>query len=118
MKDMPFPFEKGPGQAAGFFKLKPITHGIGQPQFFCKLPGFVQGFSRSSQDADVFLFEFRVLGLKISQLLTAERSPVGSIDQENAPARPKKSGQIRFLTVNQFDVKGRERISYIQGSGS
>ena len=79
-------FIKPPEKAKGRFRVQAMGHGKGEPQLVDGLLRFRESVHRAREYPHVFGLELVQVSLEVSQLLTAEGSPVSPVEKNHSVA--------------------------------
>jgi hypothetical protein len=85
-----------------------------EPQPFDEVRRLIPGIHRGGKEGYPLLPVLLEMALEVSQLLTAERSPVTTIDEEHGVARAGRFRKRYLGAVDRPQLQGRKGISGIQ----
>ena len=91
-----------------------ITHGKTERVLFHRLRRLLEGISRRGDDTDVLFFQLGSSVFESSQLLLAVRSPVSSVEQQDAPSVPEGVGKRERPVRNRVHGECGKRLTTVE----
>jgi len=112
-----FAFVEGARFKGYLFCIKTVCNGEGDLKFLSRFAGMFESIRRSCYQSYVHSSELVRSASKVNQLLTAHRSPVAAVDQQNAPAFAQILRNYHTFTAHQSEVEVGKAVSCIQQCG-
>src|SRR5262249_59317355 len=106
--------EKRTERAGGFLEREPIAYRERERMLAHRLLGLVEGIGGSCHDQDALLPELVLRALEGSQLLLAVGSPVGAVEEEDAPSLTEVIGYAHAPVGDRVHGDRRQEFTAVQ----
>ena len=94
--------------------VEAVGYRKGNPEFCDEVPGVLQAVHRTCYQSYVHLSELIGRAGEVNQLLTAHRSPVAAIDEQDTPPAARVTGKQQPLPTHQIEFEVRKAVPRVQ----